>query len=96
MGGEPLLALFEKACPEREPKGPSNAYIVRPRFARQVRVRPVPALSTTDFSSHSTVTAVIDVPIAIPENEDRIGSARSMRLIEPQRTTSTLSLLFCR
>ena len=36
------------------------------------------------FSSHSTVTAVIDMPIAIPENEDRIGSARSMHPIEPE------------
>ncbi|SRR6266851_1259394 len=49
-----------------------------------------------DFSSHSRVTAVIDMPIDILENEDRIGSARSMRLIEPNQTTSTLSLLFCR
>jgi hypothetical protein len=35
------------------------------------------------------VTAVIGIPIAIPENEDRIGSARSMRLMGPERTTST-------
>jgi len=48
---------------------------VQPRFARQEKVRPVAALSTTEFSSHSTVTAVIDMTIAILENEDRIGSA---------------------
>jgi hypothetical protein len=41
------------------------------------------------------VTAVIDMPIAIPENEDRIGSARSMHLIETDPTISTLSSLFC-
>jgi hypothetical protein len=51
--------------------------------ALQERVRPVAALSPADFSSHSTVTAVIDIPIAIPENEDRIGSGRSMQPIEP-------------
>ncbi len=63
--------------------------MVRPRFARQERVRPVAALSPADFSSHSTVTAVIDTQLAMLENEDRIGSARSMRLNEPERTTST-------
>jgi len=42
------------------------------------------------------VTAVIDTPIAMPENEDRIGSALSMRLIETDQTISTLSPLFCR
>jgi hypothetical protein len=46
-------------------------------------VRPVAALSPADFSSQSTVTAVIDIPLSMPENEDRIGHARSMRLIEP-------------
>jgi len=45
-----LLALLEKACPEREPKGGrGTADIVRPRFARQERVRPVAALSPADF-----------------------------------------------
>jgi hypothetical protein len=38
------------------------------------------------------VTAVIGIPIAIPENEDRIGSACSMRRMEPERTTSTAKL----
>src|SRR5713101_4449886 len=53
-------------------------------------------LISQSLSSHSTVTAVIDIPIAIPENEDRIGSARSMHLIETDQTISTLSSLFCR
>ena len=47
-----------------------------------------------NFSSHSRVTAVIDTQLAMPENEDRIGSARSMRVVEPDQTTSTLSPLF--
>jgi hypothetical protein len=40
------------------------------------------------------VTAVIDTPIGPSENEDRIGSARSLRMIGPVQITSTLSPLF--
>jgi hypothetical protein len=40
------------------------------------------------------VTAVIDIPIALPENEDRIGHARSMRRIDLDGTSSTLSRFF--
>jgi len=49
---------------------------------------------SSHISSQRSVTAVIDTPIAIPENEDRIGSARSMRLIGPDQTSSTLSHCF--
>jgi len=81
-GGAPLLALFEK--------GPSNSrHRSAPRLARQESAPGRRFISSRFFYHISTVTAVIGIPIAIPENEDRIGSARSMRRMEPERTTST-------
>jgi hypothetical protein len=34
------------------------------------------------------MTTITDIPLAISENEDGIGRARSMRLIEPERPVS--------
>ena len=50
-------------------RGRGTANIVRPGFTRQQRVRPVAALSTTDFSSHHPVTTLTDAQLRQCDND---------------------------
>ena len=82
-GGAPLLALFEK--------GPSNGRHRSASLCAAAESAPSRAFIGTDFSSHSTMTTITDIPLAISENEDRIGRVRSIRLLESERPVSMLS-----